>query len=470
MPGRILVVDDVATNRIVLKVKLASAAYDVLQAGGGIEALKMAQRDRPDLILLDVAMPDLDGLEVCRRLKADHRTSEIPVIIVTALNDAASKIAALEAGAEDFMSKPLDDLGLLARVRSLLRARGIASELALREGTRQALGFAEPASDFALAGRICLVAADECTAMTWKRGLTGKVRDRIEVSTASDVLRDASGSNLPDLYVIGSDLSRQNEGLMLLSELRSRQTTRHAGVIIAVDREAQTPATMALDMGASDIVTLPLDFEELALRLRTQLSRKRQGDRLRSRVRDGLQMAVTDPLTGLYNRRYAMSHLTRVRERALSNERTFAVMLIDLDKFKQVNDTHGHAAGDAVLKSVAGTLSANLRSVDLVARIGGEEFLAILPDILPDAALNAAERLREAVCASPINLPASNGQTEPTVLIQTISVGLITGGGGPAGTDISLSELLDRADRALYQAKEKGRNRVTAVASGRAAA
>ncbi|MDV7144233.1 diguanylate cyclase [Tropicimonas sp. TH_r6] len=470
MPGRILVVDDVATNRIILKVKLASAAYEVLQAGGGVEALKMAQRDRPDLILLDIAMPDLDGLEVCRRLKADRRTAEIPVIMVTALDDAASKIAALEAGAEDFLSKPLDDLGLLARVRSLLRARGVAAELTLREGTRQALGFAEPASSFAPAGRICLVAADESTAMNWRRGLTGKVRDKIVVQSAAEALKETGGTGLPDLYVIAADLSRGSEGLMLLSELRSRQATRHAGIIIAVDRETPAPATMALDMGASDIVTLPLDFDELALRLRAQLARKRQGDRLRSRVRDGLQMAVTDPLTNLYNRRYAMSHLTRVRERAIANARTFAVMLIDLDHFKQVNDTHGHAAGDEVLKSVAATLGNNLRSVDLVARIGGEEFLAILPDILPDAAAKAAERLRDAVCNAPIRLPLTGGQTEPTVLIQTVSVGLVTGGGGPAGTDVSLSELLDRADKALYKAKERGRNQVTIVAARQAAA
>ena len=230
--------------------------------------------------------------------------------MVTSLNDSAGGIAALEAGAEDFMPKPLDDLGLLARVRSLLRAGGIASELALREGTRQALGFAEPASGFATAGRICLVAGDEATAVGWRNGLIRSMHDKLEVSTPNQALRSAAGPTPPDLYVIAADLTRSNEGLMLLSELRSRQSTRHSGIIIAVDRDAKATATMALDMGASNIVALPLDFHELALRLKAQLARKRQGDRLRMRVRDGLQMAVTDPLTGLYNRRYAMSHLT----------------------------------------------------------------------------------------------------------------------------------------------------------------
>src|SRR6056297_1323740 len=134
MSGKILVVDDVATNRIILKVKLASACYDVLQADGGAAALRIARAEQPDLILLDVAMPDLDGIEVCRRLKADAETADIPVIVVTAYDDTRAKLAALEAGAEEFMSKPLDDLGLLAPVRSVLRARSIAAELALREG------------------------------------------------------------------------------------------------------------------------------------------------------------------------------------------------------------------------------------------------------------------------------------------------------------------------------------------------
>ncbi len=468
MPGRILVVDDVATNRIILKVKLASACYEVLQASGGAEALKMAQRDRPDLILLDMAMPDIDGLEVCRRLKSDPRTCEIPVIVITAFDDTPSKLAALEAGAEEFLSKPLDDLGLLARVRSLLRAGSISAELALREGTRQALGFADPAAGFAQAGRICLVAGRDATAHSWRRKMAVVVNDHIEVRNSADALRDIESDNAPDVFVIAADLEHPGDGLMLLSELRSRPTTRHSAVIIAVEHRSLNAASMALDLGASDIVSLPLDVEELALRLRAQLKRKRQSDRLRRRVRDGLQMAVTDPLTGLFNRRYAMSHLTLIRDRAIASNRGFAVMLLDLDRFKSVNDTHGHAAGDEVLKSVTRTIQAHLRNVDLIARVGGEEFLAVLPEITPEAALKAAERLREAVAAQPIPLPTPAAPTK--TLIQTVSIGLVSFCSGPSGSPETLSELLDRADRALYRAKSDGRNRVTTSAPTRAAA
>lgn len=470
MPGRILVVDDVATNRIILKVKLTGACYEVLQAGSGAEALRMAQRDRPDLILLDLAMPGLGGVEVCQRLKADDRTRDIPVIIVTSRADLRSKLAALEAGAEDFLTKPVDDLGLLARVRSLLRARSIAAELALREGTCEALGFAEPAAEFTMAARISLVAATEAAAMAWKRMLSETVRDRLDVCSTSEALARAGETEAPDAYIIAADLEREGDGLMLLSELRSRMESRHAAILVAVDPTARKTAAMALDLGASDIVHLPLDPQEMRLRLKTQLARKRQSDRLRRRVRDGLQMAVTDPLTGLFNRRYAMSHLARIRQRSERSGRGFAVMLIDLDNFKVVNDTHGHAAGDTVLEAVGQMLVSNLRSVDLVARVGGEEFMVILPDVEADAALGAAERLRGLAATTPIRLPSGRSDSLPVTLYQTISVGLANARVSPIGRGEEIEDLLERADDALYKSKSQGRNLVTCAQTCRAAA
>ncbi|WP_068112934.1 diguanylate cyclase [Tropicimonas marinistellae] len=458
MPGRILVVDDVATNRIILKVKLTKSCYEVLQASGGAEALRLAQKERPDLIMLDMSMPDIDGLEVCRRLKADRRTADIPVIILTAHRDTPAKLAALEAGAEEFLSKPYDDMGLLARVRSLLRARSIASELALREGTQQALGFAEAESAFVPAGRICLVADARAEALSWRTRLQERLQDTVELRNREAALNHAEPS--PDLFVLTADLETPGGGLMLLSELRSRPETRHSAIIVVVPPSNQHHAAMALDLGASDVVSMPLDMDEMELRLKSMMTRKRQSDRLRRKVRDGLQMAVTDPLTGLYNRRYALSHLERVRGRARDTGRRFAVMIVDLDRFKAVNDTYGHAAGDTVLKSMADTLQGNLRTVDLVARIGGEEFLVVMPDIEPDAALNAAERLRSAAAANEVLLSGTEVCGPTTKHLQTISVGLAIGGSEPDATDVTARQLMEAADAALYRAKKRGRNRV----------
>ena len=453
MPGTILVVADLATYRIILRVKLASACYDVIQAGTGAEALDMARSERPDLVLLDMAMPDMDGREVCRRLKRDPRTRAIPVVMVTAHNDPESRRTAIAAGADDFLTKPIDDTILLARLRSLLRAQSTAAELALRETTTQALGFAEPGpAPLAPPGRIGLIGGSPAEVMGWRDALRPYLPDRLDIITPAIALGRGADPQPPDVFVIAETLQRPGDGLRLMAELRARPATRHTAIVVVLAPEAKDVAATALDLGAADILLAPLDPQETALRLRAQLTRKTEADRLRAQLRDGLQLAVTDPLTDLFNRRYGLGHLARVHQRAVDRNRPYALMLVDLDRFKAVNDTHGHAAGDTVLRSVAARLRDGLRNVDLIARIGGEEFLIVLPDIGPTDAMRAADRLRRAVSAEPIALG------EGIALHQTASIGLAMGGPWADGEGDSPDDVMARADRALYAAKAEGRD------------
>lgn len=467
MAGTILVVDDVATNRIILKVKLRAACYGVLVASNGTEALQIAHIEQPDLILLDLSMPDIDGCEVCRRLKADPVTAEIPVLIVTASSDPQARLAALAAGAEDFLSKPLDDAILLARLRSVLRATSTTAELALRNDTNQALGFAEGPADplgFAPQGRISILTGNAAQGIKWRSALARSTRNLVDVSSPSLALQHETEENVPDVYLICDTILRPGDGLGFLAELRARPATRHTAIVMAIPPEARDRAAIALDLGASDIIYMPLDPEETAMRLKSQMKRKQTADRLRARLRDGLQLAMTDPLTGLYNRRYGLSHLEKVHARAVARGKTYAVLLIDLDRFKSVNDTFGHAAGDAVLRSVAERLRAGLRSVDLISRLGGEEFMIVMPEISLDSARAAAARLCRAVTLEPIAIGSSQN------LIQTISIGLAVGGGGSSGNMLSSEQIVQQADRALYQAKANGRNRAHTADEGRSAA
>lgn len=453
MTGRILVVDDVATNRIVMKVKLSAACYTVLQADCGQAALRLARAEQPDLILLDVMMPDMSGVSVCEQLKADPETADIPVILVTALSDRDSKLEGLLRGADDFLTKPVDEVTLLARVRSLLRAHETHRELRLREESYAGLGFAEIAPSYEPPGRVALVAPDTATGMAWKRALEPRLSDRLLVMPREQVLQARNSGSAPDVFVIAADLTMHNEGLRLLSDLRSRPATRHAAALTILPRNESERGAVALDLGAGDILYDPFDPEELALRIQTQLRRKRQSDRLRATVEAGLELAVTDSLTGLHNRRYALKRLDRMLQ---SPGRGVAVMMLDLDHFKAVNDSHGHAAGDAVLAAVAKRLRAILRPPDLLARLGGEEFLVALHDTDVATALHCAERLREAVGGHRILVP---GLADPIPVTMSVGLTLSTDTGDLAET------LIQNADTALYGSKSEGRNLVTISAT-----
>lgn len=453
MAGRILIADDVAINRIVLKVKLMAACYEVLQASNGAEAIECARTDAPDLILLDLLMPDMDGVAVCKQLKDDPLTAHIPIIMVTAHNDNTLKINALRAGADEFMTKPLDELTLLARVRSLLRARDTDEELRLRDSTCRELGFAEKAAGFTPPSTIAMIAAKPETAISWKAALGKTLNDKVIVTPKEQVLSQTKAKDAPDVYVIACDLAKPDEGLRLMSELRSRPETRHSAIIMVIPKGEHSKSATALDLGANDLMFEGFDPEEMVLRLKTQIKRKGQADQLRETVRDGLRMAVIDPLTGLYNRRYAMPHLARIAERAKSTGRPYAVMVLDIDRFKSVNDTYGHAAGDVVLQVVASRIKDNLRGVDMVARIGGEEFLVVMPDTQLDDARQTAERLCRVIDSSPIALANGKGSAD-------ISLSIGVSMGGVHGAVRTIDQLIESADRALYLAKSDGRNQV----------
>ena len=207
----------------------------------------------------------------------------------------------------------------------------------------------------------------------------------------------------------------------------------------------------ALDIGVNDYLVKPIDHNELRARARTQLRRKVYQDKLRRNFQDRMVMAVTDPLTGLHNRRYLLSHLDTLATRAAQGGKPGAVLMSDIDHFKKVNDTYGHAVGDEVLVECAKRIQLCIRGVDLGVRYGGEEFVIVIPDTNLDVAQMVAERLRASIGETPFPVSADVGEIDIT-----ISVGISF-----TGEDKDTGEvLLRRADEALYEAKRGGRNRV----------
>ncbi|MDB5659499.1 MAG: response regulator receiver modulated diguanylate cyclase [Cypionkella sp.] len=457
MVGKILIVDDVATNRIVMKVKLAAAGYTPLVASDGASCLDIAMRELPDLILLDLTLPDMSGLRVLEALRAEPLLRHVPVVMVSANQDAAARCAAFRSGADEFLQKPLEDQVLLARIRSFMRARDQVEGFSAHHDGIAMLGLAENSASFCQPGVIAIITARSDVTLKLRRELAPHLCDRILAMTAEQAMTEGlHPSAAPDMFLIESDLSGPGSGLRLMSELRSRTHTRHAAFCVQTSPGSAISAAVAFDLGAHDLVTQSISAEELAVRLVRLLARKREADSMRASVQDGLRLAMIDSLTSLHNRRYGMAQLAAIADISRRSGQEFAVMLVDLDRFKSVNDRWGHAAGDAVLIEVADRLTRNLRNGDLLARIGGEEFLIALPDTSLNDARAIAERLCHAIEEAPVRI---GDLAAPQV---TVSIGLASSADiAMPNIKDAISDLMERADRALLHAKSAGRNQVT---------
>jgi two-component system cell cycle response regulator len=457
MSARILVVDDVPANVKLLEARLSAEYFDVVTASCGREALDVCERGECDIVLLDVMMPDMDGFEVCRRLKANPTTHFIPVVMVTALDSPADRVRGLEAGADDFLTKPVSDIVLIARVRSLTRLKMMTDELRMRAITSLEIGIQRPerdaVTDQGKGGKILLVDDRPSSYERLAPVLAAEHHVDVEPNPADALFHAAEGNY--DLLIVS--LSLENfDGLRLCSQARSLERTRHVPILAISDADNNARLLRGLEIGVNDYLLRPIDKNELLARARTQIRKRRYTDHLRDNMQNSIEAAITDALTGLYNRRYMESHLATLAEQASVRAKPLALMMIDIDFFKSINDGHGHDAGDDVLREFAVRIRKSIRGIDLACRYGGEEFVVVMPETDLAVAGMVAERIRRAIASNPFSVNSGKERLDVT-----ISIGLATL--DTKGEQIN--EVLKRADQALYRAKRDGRNRVVSAAA-----
>jgi two-component system, cell cycle response regulator len=450
MSGRILIVDDNPLNVKLLAARLTREYYSVTTAASGPETLEAIAKEAPDLILLDVMMPEMDGFEVCQKIRANPVTTHIPVVMVTALTDTQDRVRGLESGADDFLSKPINDMALLARVRSLLRLKMIMDEWRLRETTSRQMGVAgNDAVKLDLSNaRIILLEDDQLDNRLIVESLA---THSVTVDIAKDVsaAQQMASAGGYDMVLVSLTL-HNDDGLRLCPALRSQEATRHLPILLLGNQSDIDKVAKGLDLGANDYLLRPLEVSELTARVRTQLRQRRSYERLRNNYQLSLSMALTDPLTGAFNRRYLDHHLPQLLQHCRGAQKPLSLLLLDADHFKNINDKYGHPAGDEVLREIVTRVSNGVRAADFVARYGGEEFVVVLPEADAETSKAIADRLRERIAKSAISLPDTSGSISATV-----SIGLAT-----TNDSETAAQLIARADAAVYKAKQTGRNQV----------
>ncbi|MEM1313338.1 MAG: diguanylate cyclase [Pseudomonadota bacterium] len=505
MTGRILIIAPPARTAA-LQSRLREAFLDPVAVADPQEAARRLGAGEADLVLAEPQVtpnprPARNGgpiLEDLLRAAGDDRRA--PFLLMLPAEASAARLSALRAGVDGVVAPDAPEEELLARIGALLRGRAMSEELRLRERTAASLGLPAPEDPPRRAGGLILHMPAGGAARRRAAHLAAALNLRVRPIEDGREALAAAAEDPPELMVVAPPADQTAAALRLVAALRAQRTLGGAGLVAILPRPAD--AARALDLGADDALDARATEAELALRLGAQLRRARWADRLRRIEHDGFALAATDALTGLWNRRYALSHLSRLAAEAREADEPLSLLMIDLDRFKTINDVYGHAAGDAVLREFASRLREALRGADLAARLGGEEFCAALRGAGREAALDVAERLREATAGRPFTVPDLPKGIDVTVSIGVASTATSTstsplpmptaaatplrGFAEPAapslrgpklergglnvdpalGRSLGAAEaeaLLARADAALYESKSGGRNRVTAT-------
>ena len=448
--SKILVVDDEPLNVKLLSAMLPSEQYETASAFSGDEALKLVRDFQPDLILLDIMMPGLNGYDLTRILKSNTESSEIPIVLITAFSGSEYEIKGLEAGADEFLNKPVNKTELLTRAKSLIRLRQYKEQIKSRtcsiKSVTSNIDEKNCLDNTELnLPTILIVEDNKIDAKLLQRYLHG---EPYQIKHASNGENAISRSQQERIDVILLDLLLPGKsGFDVCSALKEKENTQNIQIVAITGLSDLESKLKGIELGVDDYLIKPVNMHILRTRVKSLVKKKALLDRLCDKYEMAVHSAITDKLTGLYNRRYFDHFLDFEIKRSSRQKASLALLMIDIDNFKLINDTLGHLFGDKILNKLGDIIKSIIRETDLAARYGGEEFSIVMSNTGLEEATEIAERLRKAI---------SEYNFEITYRPTTVSIGIAL---YPLDST-SLQDLLSNADRALYRAKHEGKNRV----------
>jgi two-component system cell cycle response regulator len=393
MFGKVLLINDLSVDLNSLEQKLIDEYYDVVTAINSDDAFYIIENNRPDVILIDLNSAIMNALDFCKMIKSNPETFYLPVIMITAKADEFATISALECGADDIISKPIDNVAMFARINSLLRFKNIAEQWIIRETAMHDKAVLPDHLD-AYFGKKCkysnimVVGKDEAELLELKQPLQDKKYKVIYTKDLKDALLISDKKDL-DLLIVSLSLG-EIEALRFCSKVKSNEKTKNTPILIVGKNEDRDIFIKALESGCNDYIVFPFNLHEYLARVYTQLKHNKYQQQLENNYKKSVSLASIDDLTGVSNRRYLSSYLANMFVEMDAKQQKMAILMVDLDKFKQVNDTYGHVVGDEVLVEFSKRLQEGFRSFDLIARYGGDEFIAIVPYIDEEHAVDIA--------------------------------------------------------------------------------
>ncbi len=449
---RILIVDDDPVSIKLLSSMLHRDPYTVITANSGDHCIRKTLREHPDLILLDIFMPGANGFEVTRRLKQDPNTQHIPIMLITGLDDETHRVRGFEVGADDFLNKPVNSHILRARVQSLLRLKVYHEQLKTRSQSKNSVlkpEWVETTDEETIHSPHILVVEEDPNDAQLFREYLDDASFRLKVVNSGEAAMDAAQKEAIDLMLIDLVLPGIN-GFEVIKQLKKMPEHRNVQLVVVTQVADLNDKIRCIQLGVDDYHVKPVNREMLIAQVYALLKKKAYMDRLSNQYENALQAAISDKLTGIYNHAYFKHFLDLEVKRASRQKHSLALIMVDIDNFKRFNDTHGHPAGDALLKRMGELLRTHIREVDVPARYGGEEFAVVLPYADRKGAPVVAERIREAIRNEPFSIPGVK-KTEKT----TVSMGIAYYPDDAA----SANDLVQCADKALYRAKKEGKDR-----------